>query len=115
MFQVFVSALRDIDLLLKENCSEKNKFSQPNGWPRKENETKKIILTSAVAAIGISPAAFAAGDSSRAYIQPVTIETGHAQKLHMVNVGQIKHEVSPNELTGRIFTRKIEIADADGE
>ncbi|SLN50785.1 hypothetical protein PEL8287_02654 [Roseovarius litorisediminis] len=76
--------------------------------------------------------AFADGDLSRAnvidvpmemgsndngmYFKPDNFEfvTGQAYKLILTNVDEIKHEVSLNEMTERIFTRKIEAADNEG-
>ncbi len=50
------------------------------------------------------------------YFKPnkFNFETGKAYKLVMVNVDEIKHEVALNEMTERIFTRKIEAKDKDG-
>ena len=50
------------------------------------------------------------------YLKPDSFEfvTGQAYKLVLVNVDEIKHELALNEMGERIFTRKIEIADADG-
>jgi len=75
---------------------------------------------------------YAAGDLSRADVTEVRLEmgsndkgmyfkpnkfefeTGKAYKLVMVNVDEIKHEVALNELVERIFTRKIETKDENG-
>lgn len=93
---------------------------------------KRILWGASVAALALAGAAYADGDLSRANVQKVTLEmgsnddgmyfspndftfkTGQAYNLVMVNVDDIKHEVSLNELTERIFTRKIEISNADG-
>jgi uncharacterized cupredoxin-like copper-binding protein len=50
------------------------------------------------------------------YLKPDNFEfvTGQAYKLVLVNVDEIKHELALNEVGERIFTRKIEIADAGG-
>jgi uncharacterized cupredoxin-like copper-binding protein len=90
-----------------------------------------IATTCAVLALALSGPAFAAGDLSRAnvidvpiemgtnddgmYLKPDTyvFETGQAYKLILINVDDIKHELSLNEMGERIFTRKVEITDAD--
>lgn len=94
---------------------------------------KRILVSAALVALGTAGAGWAAGDLSRANVQTVrlemganddgmyfkpndlTFETGKAYKLEMVNVDDIKHEVSLNELTERIFTRKVEIETPDGD
>ena len=50
------------------------------------------------------------------YLKPDSYEfvTGQAYKLVLVNVDEIKHELALNEMGERIFTRKIEVADDDG-
>ncbi len=55
-------------------------------------------------------------NDAKMYIKPDNFEfvTGQAYKLILVNVDEIKHELALNEMGERIFTRKIEIADADG-
>ena len=93
----------------------------------------KNTLSGAVLVAFAASGAFAAGGLSRAnvitveiemgsnddgmYFKPNTFEfeTGQAYKLRMINVDEIKHEVSLNEMYERIFTRKVEIEDADGE
>ncbi len=80
----------------------------------------------------IAVPAYADGDLSRANVIDVVIEmgsnddgmyfkpdnfkfiTGQAYKLIMKNVDEIKHEVSLNEMNERIFTRKVEASDKDG-
>ena len=93
-----------------------------------------LTVSTAILALGLAGSVFAAGDLSRTDIQTVTLEmgttddgdmyftpsdltfeTGRAYKLHMVNVDEIKHEVSLGELGEKIFTRKIEIETADGD
>lgn len=92
-----------------------------------------LKLTATMVAIALAAPAFAEGDLSRAniitvplemgsnddgmYFKPDNLEfvTGQAYKLVMTNVDEIKHEVSLNEMTERIFTRKVEIADANDE
>ncbi len=93
-----------------------------------------LTVTTAILALGLAGGAYAAGDLSRNDIQTVvlemgtdddgnmyftpgdlTFETGRAYKLHMVNVDEIKHEVSLAEMGERIFTRKVEIETTDGE
>ena len=50
------------------------------------------------------------------YLKPDNYEfvTGQAYKLILTNVDEIKHELALNEMGERIFTRKIEASDADG-
>jgi uncharacterized cupredoxin-like copper-binding protein len=91
-------------------------------------------LASAIAIMALAHAipAQAEGDLSRANVIDVTIEmgsnddgmylkpdhyefvTGQAYKLILVNVDKIKHEIALNEMGERIFNRKVEIADKDG-
>lgn len=40
--------------------------------------------------------------------------TGQAYKLILTNVDEIKHELALNEMGERIFTRKVEASDPDG-
>lgn len=76
--------------------------------------------------------AFAEGDLSRANVIDVAIEmgsnddgmylkpnqfeftTGQAYKLILTNVDDTKHELALNGIGERVFTRKIEASDADG-
>ena len=55
-------------------------------------------------------------DGAKMYLKPDHYEfvTGQAYKLVMTNVDDIKHELAINEMFERIFTRKIEAADKDG-
>lgn len=95
---------------------------------------KRILFTSALAAMALTSPAFATGDLSRADVQKVvmkmgmdddgkmyfepndlTFETGKAYDLVLENVDDVKHELAINEMRERIFTRKIEIEDADEE
>jgi len=94
---------------------------------------KTFLATAAALALAAGTAAFAAGDLSRTNVQTVTLEmgtnedgmffspkkmefeTGQAYKLVMTNVDEIKHEVALGELFERIFTRKLEIADKNGD
>jgi len=94
---------------------------------------KPIKLAAVLLAMAMAPAAQAEGDLSRANIIDVPIEmgtngetmyfspnsfefvTGQAYKLVLTNVDEIKHEISLNEMTSRIFTRKIEIANEAGD
>ncbi len=50
------------------------------------------------------------------YFSPDNYEfvTGQAYRLILTNIDEIKHEVALNEMGERIFTRKIEASDADG-
>lgn len=94
---------------------------------------KNLLLTAAaVAAFAASPVV-AEGDLSRADVQKVTLEmgsddngmyfkpdhlefeTGKAYALVLTNVDDIKHEFAAHEMTEKIFTRKVEIENADGE
>lgn len=92
---------------------------------------QKIACT--VLALALTTPVYAEGDLSRANVIDVVIEmgtnddgmylkpdnyefvTGQAYKLILTNVDEIKHELALNEMGERIFTRKIEIADAKGE
>lgn len=91
-------------------------------------------LASAIAIMALAHAipAQAEGDLSRANVIDVTIEmgsnddgmylkpdnfefeTGQAYKLVLVNVDEIKHEIALNEMGEKIFNRKVEIEDKDG-
>ena len=91
-----------------------------------------MIASLAVMAIAAANPAAAEGDLSRANVIDVVIEmgsnddgmyfkpdnyefvTGQAYKLILTNVDEIKHELALNEMGERIFTRKIEATDADG-
>lgn len=93
---------------------------------------KYLALAAATASLATS--VWAAGDLSRAnvidvamelgtdddgkmYMKPdnYEFETGQAYALVITNVDPIKHELALNEMTERIFTRKIEIQDKNGE
>ncbi len=52
----------------------------------------------------------------RMYLKPDSYEfvTGQAYRLILTNVDEIKHELALNEMVERIFTRKIEASDAEG-
>ncbi len=93
---------------------------------------KRLLTSVAIAAISFAGPAFSAGDLSRANVIDVVLEmgsnddgmyfapksfefeTGQAYKLILKNVDEIKHEVSLHEMGERIFTRKIEISDTQG-
>ncbi len=93
---------------------------------------KYILPTLFAATVAATFAAQAEGDLSRANVITVPMEmgsndngmylkpdhynfvTGQAYKLVMTNVDEIKHELALNEMGERIFTRKVEIGDADG-
>ena len=93
---------------------------------------KPILASLTIAALLAAAPAFAEGDLSRANVIDVVIEmgsnddgmylkpdnyefvTGQAYKLILTNVDEIKHELALNEMFERIFTRKVEAADADG-
>jgi uncharacterized cupredoxin-like copper-binding protein len=55
-------------------------------------------------------------DDGKMYLKPDSYEfvTGQAYKLVLTNVDEIKHELALNEMVERIFTRKIEASDAEG-
>ena len=50
------------------------------------------------------------------YLKPDTFEfvTGQAYDLVITNTDEFKHEIALNEFAEVVFTRKIEISDADG-
>lgn len=93
---------------------------------------KHLSFTAAILAAAIASPVLAEGDLSRAnvitvnmemgsnddgmYLSPnnYVFETGQAYKLVMTNVDEIKHELAINEMYERIFTRKVEVADANG-
>ncbi len=93
---------------------------------------KHLFLTAAILAAAIASPALAVGDLSRAnvitvymemgsngdgmYLSPnhYEFETGQAYKLVITNVDKIKHELALNEMYERIFTRKVQVEDADG-
>ena len=91
------------------------------------------ILTS-LAMVGFAGPVLAEGDLSRANVIDVAIElgttddgdmymkpdhfefeTGQAYALVVTNVDPIKHEISLSEMGEKVFTRKVEISDKDGE
>jgi uncharacterized cupredoxin-like copper-binding protein len=94
---------------------------------------KPLTTSLAVLVVSLAGSAFAEGDLSRANVMDVVIEmgsnddgmylkpdnyefvTGQAYKLILTNVDEIKHELSLNEMGERIFTRKVEIADENGD
>lgn len=55
-------------------------------------------------------------DDGTMYIRPSITEftTGQAYRLMLTNVDEIDHEVALNALGERIFTRKVEVIDPDG-
>ena len=93
---------------------------------------KYLSFAASILAAAIATPALAEGDLSRAnvievnmemgsnddgmYLSPAdyVFETGQAYKLVMTNVDEIKHELALNEMVERIFTRKIQVEDADG-
>lgn len=93
---------------------------------------KRFTTACALLALAVAGPAIAGGDLSRAnvidvmielgsdengmYMKPDTFEfeTGQAYKLILFNPDEIKHEVSLNEMGERIFTRKVEVSDAEG-
>ncbi len=93
---------------------------------------KTIATIIGLSALVVATNATAEGDLSRANVIDVTIEmgsndggmffrpdkynfvTGQAYRLILTNVDEIKHEIALNEMGERIFTRKIEASDTDG-
>jgi len=93
---------------------------------------KFTTFTIAAIAAAFASSAQAEGDLSRANVIEVNMEmgsnddgmylkpnhydfvTGQAYKLIMTNVDEIKHELALNEMGEKIFTRKVEAADKDG-
>lgn len=94
---------------------------------------KPMTTLLAVLIFSLAGPAFAEGDLSRANVIDVVIEmgsnddgmylkpdnyefvTGQAYKLVLTNVDVIKHELALNEMGERIFTRKIEVVDENGD
>ncbi len=93
-----------------------------------------LLLCTAITALGIGAPVIAAGDLTRADVQEVVLtmgtddagrmyfepsefvfETGQAYKLKLVNIDPIKHEITFGEAGEKMFTRKVEVEDADGE
>lgn len=93
---------------------------------------KSLLIAITLLTLGAYGSAWAEGDLSRQnvvdvalemgtssdgmYFKPSTFEfeTGKAYRLIVTNVDQVKHELALNEMGERIFTRKIEVSDADG-
>jgi len=94
-------------------------------------KTYKLLLATTLALI-MAPIAYADGDLSRANVQTVVMEmgstggkmyfkpdhlnfkTGQAYKIVLKNVDKVKHELEANEFIDRIYTRKVEIEDHEG-
>ena len=92
----------------------------------------RLITAVTFAALTAAGPALSGGDLSRANVIDVVLEmgsnddgmyfkpdnfefeTGQAYKLIMKNVDEIKHELALNEMVERIFTRKIEVSDEQG-
>ena len=91
----------------------------------------KIAILASLLAIPVS-VAFSAGDLSRndpqeivvemgttaqgMYFKPnhLQLETGKAYKLVLKNVDIVKHELEATEFAEKVFTRKVEVKDSDG-
>ena len=91
----------------------------------------KLAILASLLAIPVS-VAFAAGDLSRnnpqeiviemgttaqgMYFKPnhLQLETGKAYKLVLKNVDKVKHELEATEFAEKVFTRKVEVKDSDG-
>jgi uncharacterized cupredoxin-like copper-binding protein len=98
----------------------------------KGNVMKTMFATLGIAALAVAGPAVAEGDLSRANVIDVVIEmgsnddgmyfspdhyefvTGQAYKLVLTNVDEIKHEIALNEMGERVFTRKVQASDPDG-
>ncbi|RME96649.1 MAG: biphenyl 2,3-dioxygenase [Alphaproteobacteria bacterium] len=95
---------------------------------------KALALLAPLSVAALITPALAAGDLTRAkpvevvlemgtdlasgkmFFRPkhLEFETGKAYKLELKNLDEIKHEVESHEFVQRIFTRKVEIENADG-
>ena len=91
-----------------------------------------LAVVAMMATLAATDPALAEGDLSRANVIDVVIEmgssgdgmylkpdsyefvTGQAYRLVLTNVDEIKHELALNEMVERIFTRKVEASDAEG-
>jgi len=93
---------------------------------------KTLPVVLAMTAYALTSTAYAAGDLSRAdpaeiviemgqtdakhmYFKPdhIDLETGKAYKIVFKNVDNIKHEFAAPELIPKVFTRKVEVPDAN--
>ena len=93
----------------------------------------KRLFFAVAASVALAGSAYAEGDLSRANVQRVVMElgsnadgtmflgpdnyefeTGQAYVWVLTNTDDLIHELAIGEMRERIFTRKIEIADADG-
>lgn len=56
-------------------------------------------------------------DDGSMYFEPSHLElvTGQAYKIVLINEDEIKHEFAGHEFVEKLFTRKVEIEDEDGE
>ncbi len=93
---------------------------------------KILCMTASLLAAAVASPVFAEGDLSRANVIEVAMElgqnetgmfispnsyvfeTGQAYNLVITNTDEFKHELALNEMVERIFTRKIEISDSEG-
>lgn len=93
---------------------------------------RALTMLIPIAAIMFATGAYAAGDLSRAdpkeiviemgttegrmFFKPnhLDLETGKAYKIVLRNLDDTKHEFAGHELIEKLFTRKVEIADAKG-
>ena len=93
---------------------------------------KILYMTASLLAAAVAWPVFAEGDLSRANVIEVAMElgqnetgmfispnsyvfeTGQAYNLVITNTDEFKHELALNEMVERIFTRKIEISDSEG-
>jgi len=94
---------------------------------------KSLRFLLSMSALVLASSAYADGDLSRVdpieviiemghtdkamWFEPAHIElvTGKAYKLVLKNVDSVKHEFAGPEFVGKVFTRKVEIADAAGK
>ena len=93
---------------------------------------KALLSMTAMVTLLAAAGVFAAGDLTRASPQEIVLEmgssgsamyfkpshlefeTGKAYKLVLKNTDKIKHEMESHEMVQRIFTRKVEVLDSNG-
>lgn len=93
----------------------------------------KLLALAATVPLACASSAFAAGDLSRAnpeeivvemgsegnrmYFRPnhLELETGKAYKVVLKNTDKTKHELEAHEFVEKIFTRKVEVIDHEGQ
>jgi uncharacterized cupredoxin-like copper-binding protein len=130
--QTNFNGLMQINAPPPKNCQHWSAAQNERLLSMKGNVMKTIATTFGVLALVAAGPALAEGDLSRANVIDVVIEmgsnddgmyfspnnyefvTGQAYRLVLTNVDGIKHEIALNEMGERIFTRKIEASDAEG-